>query len=136
MLNTASSGKVKPFTSETCLPQKATSQQGHGLKNMSSVLRIGNQKHQAKACLSSKKKVIETFNITELIKVASPVSLTRCVQRETCTQKKKTPVARRLQARPESQKQTEVRAIQFPQPVSPRGPAVQSNKSLAKKALS
>lgn len=89
---------------------------------------------QAKACLSSKEKVIETFNITELIKVASQVSLTRCVQRETCTQKKKkTPVARRLQAWPENQKQTEVRAIQFPQPVSPRGPAVQSNKSLAKR---
>lgn len=36
--------QVKPFTSQTCSTQKATSQQGHGLINTPNASRIGNQK--------------------------------------------------------------------------------------------
>lgn len=63
--------EVKPFTSQTCLRWKVTRQQGHGLINMSGVLRIGNQKkHESgkKACLSKKKKTFtnsrELFTVT------------------------------------------------------------------------
>lgn len=51
----------------------------------------------------------------------------------THTETRPPPAATRQRARPRSRKQTEVRAIQFPQPVTPGGPAIRSNKSLAKR---
>lgn len=48
--------EVKPFTSQTCLLRKVTRQQGHGLVNMSGVLRIGNEKCVRKKGLFKQEK--------------------------------------------------------------------------------
>lgn len=113
-------GEVKPVTSQTCLPQRARSRWGHGLINTSNVPWIGNQRHvRENVCLSKKKTNLEWSKLSQ----NSPELIMVCYKHHTVFKEKHTLLkilpnvpslnTQCLEARPESQEQTEVRAIQF-----------------------